>query len=134
MMSHSTTIRVLIVDDHSIVRQGLTSIINRDPEMTVIAQAEDGQQAIEAFREHQPDVTLMDLRMLQVGGVEAITAICAEFKPARIIVLTTYDGDEDIYRGLQAGAQGYLLKDVKPSKLLDAIRTVHSGQKYSTRS
>ena len=130
MISQSTTIRVLIADDHSIVRQGLATIINRDPEITVIAQAEDGQQAIALFREYQPDVTLMDLRMPQVGGVEAIAAICAEFKPARIVVLTTYDGDEDIYRGLQSGAQGYLLKDAKPNELLNAIRTVHRGQQY----
>ncbi|WP_460201079.1 response regulator transcription factor [Scytonema sp. NUACC21] len=129
-MSQSTTIRVLIADDHAIVRQGLATIINRDPEMTVIAQAEDGQQAIDLFREHQPDVTLMDLRMPQVGGVEAIAAICAEFKPARIIVLTTYDSDEDIYRGLHAGAKGYLLKDAKPNELLNAIRTVHCAQQY----
>lgn len=130
MISQSTVIRVLIVDDHSVVRQGLAAIINRDPEMTVIAQAEDGQQAIEHFQEYQPDVTLMDLRMPQVEGVAAITAICAEFKQARIIVLTTYDGDEDIYRGLRAGAQGYLLKDTKADELLNAIRIVHSGQKY----
>ncbi len=129
-MSQSTNIRVLIVDDHSIVRQGLATIINRDPEMTVIAQAEDGQQAIDCFRECQPDVTLMDLRMPQIGGVEAITAICAEFKLARIMVLTTYDGDEDIYRGLHAGAKGYLLKDAKPNELLSAIRMIHSGQQY----
>ncbi|MBW4685484.1 MAG: response regulator transcription factor [Komarekiella atlantica HA4396-MV6] len=129
-MGQSTTIRVLIADDHSIVRQGLATIINRDPEMTVIAQAEDGQQAIKLFRQHQPDVTLMDLRMPQVGGVEAISAICAEFKPAGIIVLTTYDGDEDIYRGLHSGAQGYLLKDAKPNELLNAIRTVARGQQY----
>jgi two-component system, NarL family, response regulator len=129
-MSQSTEIRVLIVDDHSLVAEGLANIINYDPEMTVVAQAEDGQQAIARYREHQPDVTLMDLRMPGMGGVEAITAICAEFKSARIIVLTTYDGDEDIYRGLQAGAQGYLLKDAKPSELLNAIRLVHSGQQY----
>jgi two-component system NarL family response regulator len=129
-MSQSTTIRVLIVDDHSIVRQGLATIINRDLEMTVIAQAEDGQQAIDLFREHQPDVTLMDLRMPQMGGVESIAAICAEFKTARIMVLTTYDSDEDIYRGLQAGAQGFLLKDAKPNELLNAIRTIDRGQKY----
>jgi two-component system, NarL family, response regulator len=129
-MSQPTTIRVLIVDDHAIVRRGLATIINRAPDMTVIAQAEDGQQAIEVFREYQPDVTLMDLSMPQMGGVEAIRAICAEFKQARITVLTTYDGDEDIYRGLQAGAQGYLLKDAKPNELLNAIRTIHSGQKY----
>ncbi|WP_392535333.1 response regulator [Nostoc sp. C117] len=129
-MSQSTTIRVLIVDDHAIVRKGLATIINRDPEMTVIAQAEDGQQAIEAFREYQPDVTLMDLRMPKMGGVEAIMVICTEFKQARIVVLTTYDGDEDIYRGLQAGAQGYLLKDSKLGELLNAIRAIHNGQKY----
>ena len=130
MLDQSTTIRVLIVDDHSIVRQGLATIINRDPEMTVIAQAEDGEQAIAYFGEHQPDVTLMDLRMPQMGGVEAITAICVQFKPAQIIVLTTYDGDEDIYRGLQAGAKGYLLKDAKPNELLNAIRIVNRGQQY----
>jgi two-component system NarL family response regulator len=123
-------IRVLIVDDHAIVRKGLATIINSDPEMTVIAQAEDGQQAIGMFREHQPDVTLMDLKMPRMSGVEAITAICAEFQQARIAVLTTYDGDEDIYRGLQAGAQGYLLKDSKPGELLNGIRAIHSGQKY----
>ena len=130
MISQSTPIRVLLVDDHSIVRQGLATIINRDPDMTVIAQAEDGQQAIDLFREHQPDVTLMDLRMPHVGGVAAITAICAEFKSARIMVLTTYDSDEDIYRGLQAGAKGYLLKETKPKELLNAIRNIHSGQQY----
>jgi two-component system NarL family response regulator len=125
-----TPIRILIVDDHSLVTEGLANIINYDPEMTVVAQAENGQQAIDRYREHQPDVTLMDLRMPSMGGVEAITAIRAEFKSARIIVLTTYDGDEDIYRGLQAGAQGYLLKDAKPGELLNAIRMVHRGQQY----
>ncbi|MBW4692723.1 MAG: response regulator transcription factor [Lyngbya sp. HA4199-MV5] len=126
----ATTIQVLIVDDHAIVRRGLATIIDRDPEMTVIAQAEDGQQAIAHFRDYQPDVTLMDLRMPQMDGVAAIAAICAEFKQARIIVLTTYDRDEDIYRGLHAGAQGYLLKDSKADELLNAIRIVHNGQKY----
>ncbi|MBD2463560.1 response regulator transcription factor [Oscillatoria sp. FACHB-1407] len=129
-MKQSTSIRVLIADDHAIIRRGLATIINHDSEMTVIAQAEDGDQAIALYREHQPDVTLMDLRMPNMGGVEAITAICAEFKHARIAVLTTYDGDDDIYRGLQAGAQGYLLKDAKPSELLNAIRAIHSGEKY----
>ncbi|WP_089131404.1 response regulator [Tolypothrix sp. NIES-4075] len=129
-MSKSTTIRVLIVDDHAIVRKGLATIIDSDPEMTVIAQAEDGQQAIALFREHQPDITLMDLRMPKMAGVDAILEICAEFKQARIAVLTTYDGDEDIYRGLRAGAHGYLLKDAKPGELLNAIRAIHNGQKY----
>jgi two-component system NarL family response regulator len=130
MMSQSLPIRVLIADDHSIFRQGLAMIISRDPDMTVIAQAENGQQAIDLFREHQPDVTLMDLRMPQVEGVEAITAIRTESKSARIIVLTTYDSDEDIYRGLQAGAQGYLLKDTKSDELFNAIRTIHRGEQY----
>ncbi|HEY9831216.1 MAG TPA: response regulator transcription factor [Stenomitos sp.] len=129
-MSQFTKIRVLIVDDHTLVAEGLANIINYDPEMVVAAQAADGQQAIDRYREHQPDITLMDLRMPGMGGVEAITVICAEFKSARIIVLTTYDGDEDIYRGLRAGAQGYLLKDAKPNELLNVIRIVHSGQQY----
>jgi two-component system, NarL family, response regulator len=129
-MSQATTIRVLIADDHAIFRQGLATIIDRDSEMQVIAQAENGEQAITLFEEHQPDVTLMDLRMPEVEGVAAIGAICATAKSARIIVLTTYDSDEDIYRGLQAGAKGYLLKETEPDELLNAIRTVHRGQKY----
>lgn len=105
-------------------------IISRDPDMVVIAQAENGQQAIDLFQKHQPDVTLMDLRMPKVEGVEAITAIRAESKSARIIVLTTYDSDEDIYRGLQAGAKGYLLKETEPDELLSAIRAIYRGQQY----
>ncbi|AFY66341.1 response regulator transcription factor [Geitlerinema sp. PCC 7407] len=123
-------IQVLIADDHAIFRQGLATIIDRDPEMQVIAQAENGEQAIALFEAHQPDVTLMDLRMPEVEGVAAIAAICAIAKSARIIVLTTYDSDEDIYRGLQAGAKGYLLKETEPDELLNAIRTVHRGQQY----
>jgi two-component system NarL family response regulator len=126
----SPAIRVLLVDDHPIVQQGLAAIINEELDMTVIGRARDGIEAIELFRQAQPDVTLMDLRMPQMGGVEAITAICAEFHTAHIIVLTTYDGDEDIYRGLRAGSKGYLLKDCKPHELRTAIRTVHNGQQY----
>jgi DNA-binding NarL/FixJ family response regulator len=129
-MSQTTTIRVLIVDDHLIVQQGLAAIIDEEDDMTVAGQAKNGVEAIEQFRQLQPDVTLMDLRMPQMDGVEAITVICGEFNTARIIVLTTYDGDEDIYRGLRAGAQGYLLKDSKPSELRTAIRTVSTGQQY----
>jgi two-component system, NarL family, response regulator len=129
-MSQAATIQVLIADDHAIFRQGLATIISRDSDMRVIAQAENGQQAIDLFRGHQPDVILMDLRMPEVNGVDAIDAICAESKSARIIVLTTYDSDEDIYRGLQAGAKGYLLKETEPDELLNAIRTVHRGQQY----
>jgi DNA-binding NarL/FixJ family response regulator len=129
-MSQPAVIRILIVDDHAIVQQGLAAIINEEEDMTVIGRAKDGIEAIQLFRQAQPDVTLMDLRMPQMGGVEAITAICAEFKTARIIVVTTYDGDEDIYRGLRAGSKGYLLKDCKPNELRTAIRTVHNGQQY----
>ncbi len=129
-MSQPSVIRVLLVDDHPIVQRGLVAIINEESDMAVISRAKDGIEAIELFRQEQPDVTLMDLRMPQMGGVEAITAICAEFNTARIIVLTTYDGDEDIYRGLRAGAKGYLLKDCKPNDLRAAIRTVHEGRQY----
>ncbi|MDZ7950749.1 response regulator transcription factor [Nostoc sp. DedQUE09] len=129
-MSQSVAIRVLIVDDHSIVRQGLAAMIENEPDMTVVGQAGNGQEAINQYRQLQPDVTLMDLRMPQMSGVDATVAICAEFVHARIIMLTTYDGDEDIYRGLHAGAKGYLLKDAEPDALLDAIHIVHSGQQY----
>jgi DNA-binding NarL/FixJ family response regulator len=129
-MSQPAVIRVLIVDDHAIVQQGIAAIIDEESDLTVIGRAMDGIEAIERFRQEQPDVTLMDLRMPRMGGVEAITAICAEFNTARIIVLTTYDGDEDIYQGLRSGAKGYLLKDSKPSELRTAIRAVHKGQQY----
>jgi two-component system NarL family response regulator len=123
-------IRVLIVDDHMIVQQGLAAVINKQPDMTVVSEAKDGIEAIALFRQLQPDVTLMDLRMPQMGGAEAIRAICAEFSTNGIIVLTTYDGDEDIYQGLRARAKGYLLKDCEPNDLRTAIRTIHAGQRY----
>ncbi|MDZ8082271.1 MAG: response regulator [Nostoc sp. SerVER01] len=129
-MSQSTGIRVLIVDDHSIVRQGLAAMIENEPDMTVVGQAGNGKEAIAQYRQLQPDVTLIDLRMPQINGVDAIVAICGEFAHARIIVLTTYDGDEDIYRALRAGAKGYLLKDAEPDALLNAIHIVHRGQQY----
>jgi len=121
------SIRIIVVDDQAVVRQGFVSLINTVPGMTVIAEGINGQQAVELYRKHRPDVTLMDLRMPLMGGVEAITAIRREFPAARVIVLTTYDGDEDIYRSLQAGAQGYLLKDMFFDELEDAIRTVQAG-------
>jgi DNA-binding NarL/FixJ family response regulator len=126
----SPVIRVLIVDDHAIVQQGLAAIINEESDMAVVGQAKDGTEAIALFRQQQPDVTLMDLRMPEMGGVEAISTICAEFKSARIMVLTTYDGDEDIYQGLRAGAKGYLLKDCRPNDLRTAIRSIYEGQQY----
>jgi DNA-binding NarL/FixJ family response regulator len=129
-MNQSGVIRVLIVDDHAIVQEGLAALIDEEEDMAVIGYAKDGIEAIQLFRQEQPDVTLMDLRMPQMEGVEAIAAICAEFNTARIIVLTTYDGDEDIYRGLQAGSKGYLLKDCQPNELQTAIRTVYRGEQY----
>lgn len=120
-------IRIIVIDDQSVVRQGFVSLINTVPDMNVVAEGTNGQQAVELYREHQPDIVLMDLRMPVLGGVEAIKAIKREFPTARLIVLTTFDGDEDIYRSLQAGAQGYLLKDMFFEELEEAIRTVHAG-------
>ncbi len=123
-------IRVLIADDHPIVRNGIVRMIELTDGMEVIAEAETGTEAVVLFRQHQPDVTLMDLRMPEMNGVEAILAICAEFPNATIAILTTYDTDEDIFRGLQIGAKGYLLKDSKMVELIDAIRELHAGQRY----
>ncbi|MCC5649505.1 response regulator transcription factor [Nostoc sp. XA013] len=129
-MSQLNAIRVLVVDDHPVVRQGLVAMLEEAPDILVVGQAGNGQEALAVFRQKQPDVTLMDLRMPQMDGVAAITAICTEFPAARIIVLTTYEGDEDIYQGLRAGAKGYLLKDAEPEELLFAIRAVHKGHKH----
>lgn len=126
----SVPIRVLISDDHPFMREGLAAVLDYKPDMTVVGQACNGREAVELFCQHQPDITLMDLRMPELSGVEAIAIICAEFATARIIVLTTYDGDEDIYRGLRAGAKGYVLKDAEPDELTTAIRVVYSGQQY----
>ncbi len=120
----------LVVDDHPVVCRGLAAIIQAEPGMEVSGQATNGQQAAELFKEHQPDVTLMDLRMPVMSGVEAIGSIRATFPDARFIVLTTYDGDEDIHRALKAGAQAYLLKGMSDRELVSVIRKVHAGQKY----
>jgi DNA-binding NarL/FixJ family response regulator len=124
----SEPIQLMVVDDHHIVRQGLVALLQTVPDMRVVAEAADGEQALAAFRKHQPDVVLMDLRMQGMNGVEAITRIRSEFSNARIVVLTTFDGDEDIYRALQAGARGYLLKGMDSDELLDAIRAVYAGK------
>jgi len=122
-------IRVLIADDHGVVREGLVSMIQRNKaDMTVVGEASSGREAVELWKEHRPDVTLLDLRMPELDGVDAIKAIRANDEKARIIVLTTYDGDEDIYRAIQAGAKGYLLKDVPREALMDSIRRVHAGE------
>lgn len=118
----------MVVEDHHIVRQGLIALLATIPDMMVVAEAADGKQAIDLFRQHRPDVTLMDLRLPTMSGVEAVEQIRREFPAARIIVLTTFDGDEDIYRALQAGARGYLLKGMFGDELMDAIRAVHSGK------
>lgn len=129
-MSPSNLIRVMVVDDHAIMRAGLVSMIDREPGMKVVAEAGDGIQAVEGFHRHKPDITLMDLRMPLMDGVEAIESIRKEFHRSRFIVLTTYDGDEDIYRALEVGAQAYLLKGMARSDLFAAIRAVHSGLRY----
>jgi DNA-binding NarL/FixJ family response regulator len=121
-------IGVLIADDHSVVREGLVSLIGRKEDMTVLAEAGNGREAVELWKRHRPDVTLLDLRMPELDGVGAIKEIRASDEGARIIVLTTFDGDEDIYRAIQAGAKGYLLKDVPREALMDCIRRVHAGE------
>ena len=120
-------IRIIVVDDQAVVRQGFVSLIGTVPDMRVIAEGMNGREAVALYREHRPDVVLMDLRMPEMGGVEAIAVIRREWPGAKVIVLTTYDGDEDIYRSLQAGAQGYLLKDMFFDELESAIRAVHAG-------
>ena len=123
-------IRILVAEDHLVARVGVSTIVNMQPDMTVVAEASNGLQAVELFRKHRPDVTLLDLRMPGMGGVEAATAIRAEFPTARMIALTTYGGDEDIRRALAAGVLAYLTKDVLHDELLKAIRAVHEGQTY----
>jgi DNA-binding NarL/FixJ family response regulator len=124
----SDPIRIMIVEDHSIVRQGLVALLRTVPDFVIVAEAGDGRKAIDMYRQHQPDVTLMDLRLPQLNGVEAIGRIRLDFPHARIIVLTTFDGDEDIYRALQAGARGYLLKGMTTEELVEAIRSVYAGK------
>jgi DNA-binding NarL/FixJ family response regulator len=131
-MKKAKAIRVLCVDDHPVVRDGLAASIGTKPDMTSVGEASDGQMAIAMFRQLKPDVVVMDLRMPVMGGVEATIQIRKEFPAARIVVLTTYEGDEDIHRALQAGAQGYLLKDSVRKELLQTIREVYSGQRHIT--
>lgn len=123
-------IRVLIADDQSLVRRGLVAIINMEDDMTVIGEAGDGHEAVEMWRKLRPDIVLMDLRMPGMGGVEAIRQIRLEDPKAAVIVLTTFDHDEDVYAGLRAGAKAYLLKDIQPEELFKSIRAVMSGEVY----
>jgi len=123
----NTPIRVLVVDDHPMVRAGLTATLGPEPDMTVVASASTGKEGLAQYREHQPDITLMDLKMPDMGGVEAIRTIRAEFPSAKIIVVSTYQGDEDIFRALEAGAVTYLLKDTLAEKMVGIIREVAGG-------
>jgi DNA-binding NarL/FixJ family response regulator len=122
-------IRILTVDDHPLLRKGIAALVNAEPDLKLVAEASNGREAIAAFRFHQPDITLMDLQMPEVDGLEAIEAIRTEFPEARIIVLTTYSGDTQVLRALKAGARGYVLKGHVHKELLDTIRAVHAGQK-----
>jgi DNA-binding NarL/FixJ family response regulator len=128
-MNEQPRIRVFSVDDHPLLREGIAAIINNQPDMTVIAQSANGQDAIQQFKLHQPDVTLMDLRLPDMSGIDVMNGIRAEFPEARIIILTTFEGDVEIKRALEAGARGYLLKSMPPKELVEVIRQVHAGKK-----
>jgi DNA-binding NarL/FixJ family response regulator len=129
-MSVGNPIRILIAEDHLIARVGVSTIINMQPDMAVVAEAANGQQAVELFRKHLPDVTLLDLRMPGMSGIDAAVAIRQRDPKAKLVALTTYGGDEDIRRALQAGVQAYLTKDVLHDELLNAIRAVHAGKTF----
>jgi DNA-binding NarL/FixJ family response regulator len=123
-------IRILIADDHSVVREGLASLVKRKSDMVVVAEAGNGREAVELWKEHRPDVMLLDLRMPELDGVGAIKEIREMDENAQIVVLTTYDGDEDIYRAIKAGAKAYLLKDTARDALVETVRRVHAGETY----
>lgn len=129
-MNLSQKIGVMVVDDHPLIRVGIAAIVNARADMTVVAQAGTGEEALELFRRNKPDVTLMDLRLPGIGGVEAIAAMRTTRPDARFIVVTTYDGDEDIHRALEAGAQGYIIKGMPYQTLVEAIHRVHLGKRF----
>jgi DNA-binding NarL/FixJ family response regulator len=129
LMGSEAQIRVLSVDDHPLLREGLATIINNQKDMLMVAQACDAQEALQQFRKHKPDVTLMDLRLPDKSGIDAMIAVRSEFPEARIIMLTTFEGDVEIQRALEAGARGYILKSMPPKDLIEVIRQVHSGKK-----
>ena len=128
-MSNSTPIRIFSIDDHPLMREGIAAIIRNEPDMLLVAEASNGHEAIQGFREHRPDITLMDLRLPGLSGIDAMIAIRSEFPDARIVILTTFDGDVEVQRALRAGACGYLLKSTPPNELVEAIRQVYAGNK-----
>ena len=129
MSDGSAQIRILAVDDHALVRQGIAVLIGTQPDLALVAEASNGREAVQKFRAHRPDITLMDLQMPEMNGLDAIIAIRGQFPDAKIIVLTTYKGDVQILRALKAGAQGYLLKNTFHKELIETIRAVHAGRK-----
>jgi len=128
-MNSPSQIRVFSVDDHPLLREGIAALVNNQPDMVLVAQASTGSEAIQLFKEYLPDVTLLDLRLPDMSGIDTLIAIRTAFPNARVIMLTTFEGDVEIHRALQAGACGYLLKNMPPSELLDVIRLVHAGKK-----
>ncbi len=128
-MNERARIRVFCVDDHPLLRDGISTVINNQPDMTMVGEASNAQEAVEQFRKHRPDVTLMDLRLPGMSGIDAMIAIRAEFPEARIIILTTFEGDVEIQRALEAGARAYMLKSMPPKDIVDTIRHVHAGKK-----
>jgi len=125
----SNPIRVFSVEDHQLLREGIAALVNSQADMTLVAEASNGAEAIQMFKQQQPDVTLLDLRLPDMSGIDILIAIRSEFPEARVIMLTTFEGDVEIQRALQAGARGYMLKNMPPSELLDGIRKVHAGKK-----
>ncbi len=128
-MKEATPIRIFSIDDHPLMREGIAAIIKNEPDMLLVAEAANGHDAIQGFRQHRPDVTLMDLRLPDISGIDALVAIRTEFADARIIMLTTFEGDVEIRRALQAGAVGYMLKTMPRRQLVEMIRGVHAGKK-----
>jgi DNA-binding NarL/FixJ family response regulator len=132
MTKNPSPIRILLVDDHPLLREGVAGLVADQPDMELVSEASNGYEAIEQFRKHHPDITLLDLQMPGLNGIDAMMAIRAEFPEARIIVLTTYTGDAQVVRALRAGARAYLLKSLLRRELLDTVRAVHAGQKRVT--
>ena len=129
-MTNQDRIRVLSVDDHVLLREGIASILALQSDMVLVSQASGGREAIRQYREYRPDVTLMDFRMPDLGGIEALIAIRAEFPDARVIMLTTFEGDEEVRRAREAGARGYMLKSLPPDEMAKVIRQVHAGEMW----